>query len=91
MCGFAVSFLLNKYWVFQSDQSSKGELAKYALLAGINLFLTNIVIHLLADQLHVVQWMSKLIVMGMVATWNYVIFSKLIFGEVKTKSSSEKA
>ena len=90
LCGFVVSFLLNKYWVFKSDQSSKSELAKYAVLAGINLVLTNVVIHLLADQMHVVQWLSKLIVMGMVAAWNYVIFSRLIFGRNVSKSTSEK-
>ena len=37
-CGFIVSFLLNRSWVFRSSGDMKPELLKYILVAGINLF-----------------------------------------------------
>jgi putative flippase GtrA len=79
ICGFIVSFILNKFWVFASKGSVRAELVRYALLAVINLGLSNLVIVLLTNELAVKPAIAKLIVMGMVAAWNYVIFQNLIF------------
>lgn len=79
-CGFLVSFLLNKHWVFGSKNGAMQELAKYALLAATNLVLSNIMLYLMIDILHMNGFVSKFLVMGLIAVWNYVIFSRLIFG-----------
>lgn len=85
-CGFLVSFLLNRHWVFKSKNGAIRELTKYAILAVINLGLSNIILYLMTDMAHINGLIAKFLVMGLIAVWNYVIFSRFIFGD-KTKSS----
>ena len=40
--------------------------------------------------LHVNSLIAKISVMAMVAVWNYIIFSKLIFQQAKTKKGKRK-
>lgn len=77
--GFVVSFWLQRKWVYKSSGSIKNELGKYFVLALINLLLTAGVIILLVDYVAVDPLIAKIIVMVMVAVWNYVIFGKVIF------------
>lgn len=79
LCGFIVSFLLNKTWVFKSDGSSKKELVRYAALAAVNLALSSVVLWLMVSFVGIIFWISKIAVMVMVAAWNYLIFQKIIF------------
>lgn len=79
LIGFAISFLLNKFWVFQTKGWSYQELIKYSILAAINLVLSSGVLWLLTSVFGIVYWVSKFVVMAMVAVWNYLIFQKIIF------------
>jgi putative flippase GtrA len=79
LCGFAISFILNKKWVFKSDSSKKDELIKYSILAIINLVLSNILIVTLVSIVGVAPWFAKLVVMTSVAIWNYIIYQRIIF------------
>lgn len=79
LCGFVVSFWLQRNWVYKSAGPLKKELTKYLLLALINLLLSGGVIWLLVDVGSVQPFIAKIIVMIMVAAWNYVIFGKIIF------------
>jgi putative flippase GtrA len=79
LSGFILSFILQKIWVFESKGSVSGELVKYGLLAAINLVLSSLLIWALVDLLGVDSSLGKIIVMGMVAAWNYMIFQKIIF------------
>lgn len=76
--GFALSFTLHRGWVFRSSGSIEGEFVKYSILAGVNIILTNLVLHSLIN-FGVNINLSKIFVMGMVALWNYLIFNKIIF------------
>lgn len=78
-CGFAVSFVLNRLWVFQSAGTWTGDLARYGALAVINLVLGNIAIGLLVGPAAFHPLVAKLVVMVLIAIWNYVIFSRLVF------------
>lgn len=79
--GLAVSYLMNKFWVFSDTKGSeyKKEAALFALLGGTNLAVTSILIQVLVEGLHVYAPAAKLVLMGCVATWNYIIFQKIIF------------
>jgi putative flippase GtrA len=81
LAGFIVSFTLNKLWVFSNRHSGKTyhELVKYAVLAMVNLVISGFFIWLLVETLQQDVYLSKLIVMVMIAVWNYFIFQKLIF------------
>lgn len=87
--GFIVSFFLNKTWVFQASGNTKSQLVKYVILAAINLILTSFVIWLLVNKLQIPGWIAKVIVMGMVAIWNYVLFSRIIFSSTKAVHSED--
>lgn len=79
LCGLIVSFTLNKYWVFRSDKSANEEFIRYFILATINLTISTIFITILVNSAHVVPFIAKLIMMILIAAWNYFIFAKLIF------------
>ena len=77
--GFMVSYLLNRRWVFQSDGAWSTELPRYAAIAFFNLIAGNIAIGAMVGFLGVNQYAAKFLVMAMIAAWNYLIFSKLVF------------
>ncbi len=77
--GFVVSFSLNRTWVFQSSNSLSTELIKYGLIAVCNLAAGNVVIGVLVGPLGLKEYLSKFVVMALIASWNYLIFSKLVF------------
>ena len=78
-CGFIVSFLLNRLWVFESEGTWSGDLARYGLLAGINLLLGNLAISFLVGPAGLNPLVAKFAVMVLIAVWNYVVFSRLVF------------
>lgn len=77
--GFAVSFLLNRSWVFRSSGALHAELLKYGLIAVVNLVAGDFMIVSLAGPLRLNAFLSKLLVMAIIAGWNYLLFSKLVF------------
>lgn len=79
LCGFVVSFLMNKFWVFRSSGTILNELPKYSLIATINLFITNIALGVLVYRVGVIFWVAKVIIIIFVAAWNYVLFNKFVF------------
>ena len=81
MTGFIISFLLNKKWVFGNtiNRNSRVLILKYSLLALINLLLGNILVWIFVEVAQINVLFAKIIVMGMIALWNYVIFSRFIF------------
>lgn len=81
LCGFVVSFALNRQWVFKSNNPMKRALLQYSALAAINLVLTSMLIQMLTHTFGVVEWLAKLGVMGCVVLWNYAIFNTLIFAK----------
>ncbi len=78
-CGFVVSFVLNRLWVFKSGGTWTGDLMRYGLLAAINLVLGNVAITLLVGPAGLHPLVAKLAVMVLIAAWNYVIFSRVVF------------
>jgi putative flippase GtrA len=83
-CGFVVSFLLNRHWVFQSHGHMGSELFKYGIVATLNLAAGNLAIFLLVGPADIHPLIAKFLVMGMIAAWNYLIFSRLVFRKPAT-------
>ena len=77
--GLFVSFNLNKHWVFDSKGGTMNEFFPYLVLAIINLVLSGIIISCLVGILNIQVFIAKFLVMALIATWNYFIFSKIIF------------
>lgn len=74
------NFLLLKYWTFQEEKSTKviSQAPKYATLVLFNLPVTTLLMHILTVH-HLKPFLAKLVVVGLAATWNYVIYEKIIF------------
>lgn len=84
MFGLTTSYLLNKFWVFRSTGKMRDELPRYAVLAIINLLLSNIFI-LWLHGLALDALVAKLLVMASVALWNFLIFQRVIFGTTSSQ------
>jgi putative flippase GtrA len=76
--GLIVSFSLNRSWVFGSKGDTKKKFTQYLLLALINLMLGSLIIFVLVG-LGISAFVAKIIIMLLIASWNYLIFSKMIF------------
>jgi putative flippase GtrA len=78
-CGFVVSFLLNKHWVFSRKSGGPVQFVAYAALALINISISSGLLVVLVHRLHIPAFIAKVCVMLLIASWNYAIFKKLIF------------
>lgn len=81
LAGFAVSFILNRQWVFGKDgghRSVRKQLIEYVCLVIFNYFFTVLGVKLL-NQIGVVPWIGKVLIMVLVTIWNYLLFSRYIF------------
>lgn len=76
--GLIISYNLNKSWVFNTRGSFK-RFSQYLILAIINLFLSNIFLIFLTKSISIPELISKIITMILIATSNYIIFSRIIF------------
>lgn len=81
----SLSFFMNYTWVFRSNARVKMTFTKYFLLAITNLFIGSVIIKVMIYDIHIDELIAKIIVMGMIALWNYVIYSKILFIECKKK------
>lgn len=88
LCGLVVSFALNKKWVFNIKGHGKSQFVKYAVVASANLILSNIIIGILVYNLNIAEGVSKVVVMAVIAAWNYLIFSKFIFNKAANDKKS---
>ena len=86
LLGLMVSFYGNRNHTFRSDDSyaltGRSQLRRYVSLAICNLILTNVLIYVLVHYIALTPVVAKILVMGSVVAWNYLIFSRFIF---KTK------
>lgn len=80
-CGVITSYILNKFWVFGHGMKNvkRIELVLFGSLAMFNLFFTTVLMEVSVYLLHIQPLIVKIILMGCVAVWNYVIFNKIIF------------
>lgn len=77
--GFLVSFTLNRSWVFNNKANTLKQFFMYAILAIVNLCLSNMIILVLVHEMDLQPLVAKLAVMITIAVSNYVFFSKVIF------------
>lgn len=85
LAGLLTSFALNRSWVFKSTANASDQFIRYAVLAAINLLIGNLAITALVS-LGINPYLAKLLVMAMIAAWNYLIFSTHIFKNRKAET-----
>jgi putative flippase GtrA len=83
LCGFLFSFFLHRFWSFRSTGNPYPQLAKTILLVIINTAVSSALISVLARDFGLNIKIAKLILQGLVASWNYLIFNYLIYNSRK--------
>jgi putative flippase GtrA len=77
--GFWFSFLLNRFWSFESKENFIKQLSLYSVLFLINLIISNSLMFVFTDRLGISPSISKIIIMGMIVAWNFVLYKKVIY------------
>lgn len=76
---FWLNFFANRKFSFKSKESLRIQIPKYGILFIINLFATNILMGLFSDILMISPNISKILVMGFVVSWNFILYKKVIY------------
>jgi putative flippase GtrA len=77
--GLAISFMLNRRWVFDVNNNTIRRLLYYLVLSFINVAVGTGFIWILVNSVGVWQYVAKILVMAMIAMWNFVIYKRVIF------------
>lgn len=89
LIGLTISFLGSRNLTFKAHKlqgyrySDRAQIFQFTVLGLVNLFITNIGMVTIINHLHVDPYFSKLIMMGGVAGWNYLLFNWVIFKSLK--------
>lgn len=76
---FVINFMLNRFWSFRSKSNFRRQLALYLVLFLFNLAATNAMMYLLSGIFMISPEISKILVMGMIVIWNFIIYKKVIY------------
>lgn len=77
--GFWFSFLLNRFWSFESKENFFKQFSLYSILFLVNLGISNILMLVFSDMFSLQPSISKIIIMCMIVAWNFILFKKIIF------------
>lgn len=76
---FWFCFILNRIWSFQSKGNILRQFLYYLGLFAFNMLATNFLIHAMLVYLGISPRISKVLVMGAVVLWNFVIYRTVIY------------
>ena len=74
------NYIWNRWWTFQSDNANIPiEYGKFLVISVIGLGLNNLVVYLLHEKLKLSFYFAKLIAIGVVTVWNFVMNYRFTF------------
>ncbi len=74
------NYIWNRWWTFQSNNANIPiEYGKFLVISVIGLGLNNLVIYLLHEKLKLNFYLAKLIAIGVVTVWNFVMNYRFTF------------
>ena len=76
---FWFNFLMNRHWSFKSKSSLKRQLMMYAVLFVFNLGASDLIMYVLVMLLGIQYLLAKVIAIGAVVTWNFILYKKVIY------------
>jgi putative flippase GtrA len=74
-----INFIANRALTFRSQENFKRQLTLYISLILFNFFASNLVLYILSGVLQIKPLLAKIVVMGMVVCWNFVLYKKVIY------------
>lgn len=76
---FCANFTMNRVYSFKSKGPLWEQVKKYGVLFVVNLIVTNILLYLLSDIIGITPYISKLIAMCVIVSWNFIVYKKIIY------------
>lgn len=76
---FWFNFLMNRFWSFESKGNLRRQLYLYSILFVSNLVAITALMFVLSDIFGITPLISKVLVMGAVVSWNFVLYKKVIY------------
>ncbi len=76
---FWLNFLLNRFWAFQSKDNLQRQMLMYLCLFVFNLIASSGIMYLLTSVFKFYYLVSKVFAVGLVVSWNFVIYKKVIY------------
>jgi putative flippase GtrA len=76
---FCFNFFMNRIWSFKSKTNIKNQISKYAVLFVFNLIAITLIIYFLTEIIGFHPLVSKVLVMGAVVSWNFILYKLIIF------------
>lgn len=76
---FWFNFLVNRIWSFKSKVNIFKQLRQYGALFIFNLIAISALMWFLTDKIGIISKISKILVMGLVVCWNFILYKKVIY------------
>jgi len=76
---FWFNFCMNRFWSFKSTVDIKKQLVMYAFLFVFNLGASDLIMYLLASKLSLHYMIAKVFALGIIVSWNFVLYKKVIY------------
>lgn len=78
---FCFNFLMNRYWTFKSKQKLRKQLPLYGMIFFFNIGISNLLMYLLAERMGISPLLSKVVAMGFIVMWTFLVYKKVIYKE----------
>lgn len=76
---FWFNFLMSRFWSFGSTGDIRRQLAIYTALFTFNLGASDAIMYLLTTYLSIQYLIAKVFAIGVIVSWNFVLYRKVIF------------
>lgn len=75
----AVSYLMNRFWTFNSDLPHAQSLPRFIAMIGIGLSLSFVIMHVLVDFASIYYLLAQVLTTGIVMLSNYLLAASWVF------------
>jgi putative flippase GtrA len=70
---------MHRFWSFQSKGNARRQVFLYTILFFINLTAISLLMYVFTDMFGIHPMISKVLVMGAVVSWNFILYKKVIY------------
>lgn len=76
---FCLNFTMNRVYSFKSKAPLARQIKRYGILYIANLVITSGLLYTFADIFRLSPYISKFLAMGIIVSWNFIIYKKFIY------------
>ena len=76
---FCLNFTINRVYSFKSKAPLVRQVKRYGMLYVANLIITSMLLYMFADMFGLSPYISKFLAMGIIVSWNFIIYKKFIY------------